>query len=532
MWALRTLSGPAAGNILPLSPGGNLLGRAAHCQIRINAQGVSKEHCEILTQSDRILIRDLGSSNGTYVNGVRIQTSFIRPGDKIGLHDQYFELIANIPSQHPTMSQSAYFGNTATPLQTQAYTQNSASQLNQHSNQMVQQGFVTGLIANVQDYMERVALPGVYKLAQVLEFKLVLASFLGVFIFIVTALSMFPMMQITKASILNESKRRALSLARNLAQANQQNLLQGSFGSLSTLGIETEDGVKQVLIVQQSDGMILAPANKQGQTSNSPFVHTARKEAKSQVAEIDSNTIGASFPVGGFDPNTGDTVVKAHAIVLYDVGSLAFDDGRALSLFMQTLVIAALAGVLLFYFLYKLIEYPITVVNTQLDDALRRKSDSVQIQFQFPALQNLITNLNTLITRYLHGDDTNNSNQPLASNRDAEYLKLLNLSHHPTLIIRSDRSILGANAEFESVTYMPPGAFENQNITAISDSALQQNIEFVFGKSLELPQSPHSDRLEIGGNTYEVFAQALVSEKNHVEFVIVQLRKMQDGGNS
>ncbi len=109
---------------------------------------------------------------------------------------------------------------------------------------------------------------------------------------------MIPMVANTRASIIGESKRRAASIARTVATINQAALLQNSFSSLSTSAAETEDGVKQVLIVQQSDGMILAPASRAGTTPDLPFVHTARREMRPQAVEVDSSTIDASFPIG------------------------------------------------------------------------------------------------------------------------------------------------------------------------------------------------------------------------------------------
>lgn len=536
MWALRLLSGPQAGLITPLSSGRNLIGRAPQCAIRLNHPGISKEHCEITIQQSQIQIKDLGSSNGTFVNGVRIQSGLVRLGDKIGLHDLYFDIIASIPQMsnvsqfpnaYPNAPHPVMMGNTA--LQTDQF-----PQMQQHPsatpagnpNPLVQQGFVQGLISHFQEYMERVALPGVYRLPQLMEFKSVLLLFTAAFIFVVTVLSMFPMIQITKASIMNESKRRALSLARTLAQVNQQTLLQGSYNSLSTHSAETEDGVKQALIVQQNDGMVLAPASRQGQTPNLPFVHSARKEMKSQVGEIDSNTIGASFPIGGFDPNTGDTVVKAHAIIIYDIGSLAFDDGRAISLFMQTLIIASLVGLIIFYFMYKLIEYPIASLNAQLDEALRQKADSLEVKFQFPALQNLIGNINSLLTRYLQGGDSPSANvTPENPGREYDAEKFLELIHESALALKGDGTLLAGNSSFEQLTRINIASMKGQGTSSLPDMALQQNIDFLINKAKEVPQSRHTDQLEFNGNTYQIHCQAFTSLGGQIEFFIVILTR-------
>jgi len=380
----------------------------------------------------------------------------------------------------------------------------------------------------VNDYLERVALPGVYKLAELTEFRYVLGGFIAVFIVAVTLLSMIPMVQITRTSVLAESKRRALSLARNVAQANQQLLLQGNYSSLSTQSAETEDGVKQVLIVQQSDGMILAPASRAGTTPDLPFVHAARREMKKQVSQIDSQTIGASFPIGLYDPNTGEPSVKAHAIVIYDIGSLAFDDGHVLSLFMQTLIIASLVGLILFYFMYKLIEHPIDALNEQLDVALREKRDSTELNFQFPALQNLMGNINSLLTRYIHGEVDSGGPVNMVS-RDAEAENLVQLMGYPTIAISGEKRIIAVNINFEQLAHASAAQLNGHSLNALPDMALQQNLHHLMEKAQEVPGTIHSDQLEFGGHNCQIHCQAMGVEKNSVAYFVVSITPAEGG---
>jgi predicted component of type VI protein secretion system len=54
--------------------------------IRIKSSQVSRRHCEIVEAGGKLTIRDLGSSNGTYVNGKRIHGSAaLKPGDEVAL---------------------------------------------------------------------------------------------------------------------------------------------------------------------------------------------------------------------------------------------------------------------------------------------------------------------------------------------------------------------------------------------------------------------------------------------------------------
>lgn len=62
-------SGPNAGQTLALVHGPNLLGRAADCTVVVDHPTVSGHHCEIFVSEFGVRVRDLGSSNGTEVDG-------------------------------------------------------------------------------------------------------------------------------------------------------------------------------------------------------------------------------------------------------------------------------------------------------------------------------------------------------------------------------------------------------------------------------------------------------------------------------
>lgn len=68
-----------------LKPGRYLVGRGADCDIRIEDASVSTHHAEILAQSGIILIKDLGSTNGTFVNGSPVKYGEVRPGQSLRL---------------------------------------------------------------------------------------------------------------------------------------------------------------------------------------------------------------------------------------------------------------------------------------------------------------------------------------------------------------------------------------------------------------------------------------------------------------
>ena len=68
-----------------LKPGVQRIGRAAGNEIRIEDASMSGSHAEILVQGGVILIKDLGSTNGTFINGSPVKYGELRPGQSLRL---------------------------------------------------------------------------------------------------------------------------------------------------------------------------------------------------------------------------------------------------------------------------------------------------------------------------------------------------------------------------------------------------------------------------------------------------------------
>src|SRR5215471_7776814 len=80
---LVVLAGVSAGEMFKITAEKTLIGRGAHVSLRITDDGVSREHCQLLREGERIVLVDLGSTNGTYCNGARVDRRELVDGDKI-----------------------------------------------------------------------------------------------------------------------------------------------------------------------------------------------------------------------------------------------------------------------------------------------------------------------------------------------------------------------------------------------------------------------------------------------------------------
>lgn len=75
---------------IPLRRPVQVIGRQTDCQIRIPSGAISRHHCEVLVDGTQVSVRDLGSSNGTYVNKRKVSQADVNAGDLIAVGDLVF----------------------------------------------------------------------------------------------------------------------------------------------------------------------------------------------------------------------------------------------------------------------------------------------------------------------------------------------------------------------------------------------------------------------------------------------------------
>ncbi|MCH7741312.1 MAG: FHA domain-containing protein [Proteobacteria bacterium] len=88
-WSLVADSGPEKGQVIPIMDRVEI-GRALECDISILEPALSRKHAELELVGDDLVLRDLGSVNGTYVNGEKIDEVKLKDGDRMQFDKVHF----------------------------------------------------------------------------------------------------------------------------------------------------------------------------------------------------------------------------------------------------------------------------------------------------------------------------------------------------------------------------------------------------------------------------------------------------------
>src|SRR5262245_25512088 len=83
---MKTRLMPADGGLaIELTKDLTVIGRDVGCDIMLDHKSVSKIHCVLVRTEGLVLVRDLGSTNGTRVNGQRVRRAALLPKDRLAI---------------------------------------------------------------------------------------------------------------------------------------------------------------------------------------------------------------------------------------------------------------------------------------------------------------------------------------------------------------------------------------------------------------------------------------------------------------
>jgi pSer/pThr/pTyr-binding forkhead associated (FHA) protein len=78
-----------------------VVGRKPECDLRLEHKSVSKIHCVLVKTDGLLLLRDLGSTNGTRVNGTRVRRAALLPNDQLAIANYKFRVHLG-PDEEPS----------------------------------------------------------------------------------------------------------------------------------------------------------------------------------------------------------------------------------------------------------------------------------------------------------------------------------------------------------------------------------------------------------------------------------------------
>lgn len=511
MLALKILTGQQMGKVIQLKDGVSVLGRSPECDIIIANNNVSKKHASLEKKGELIILKDLRSTNGSYVNGVKISESKVHVGDKLSFHDTVTEIIEEKKGALALFQKQNQLA-LPSELSVDLPLHIDDSDIIQPYDAPVDQ-----FKKKTNHYFENTVLPGIYKMTEHMDFQWVVGFFFILVVVCSTSLSVIPLLKILRSSIEESSLRNVQNIVQEIVAQNREPLFKRLYSAIDLDTAIQKTGVIEAYITDVR-GEIIAPPRHAGKTPKIPSFHKGRKLADNQtyVEFISAKNILAVEAFKYYDPKKSIETTRYYAMVLYDVDTRMMDFNRTLSLFVQTLALSLIVALILYFFVSRLISYPLRVLNRQVDLYLRNGTAQLETNLKFPILQKLYSNLNSALNRQV---GTTQDTENYEYDRKLEMQNIVELIGYPAVAIRAiDETIAAFNPGFEEKTGLLNSG--GMSVFTITDQSLKLCLQDMIERIKLKPDSVITNELEFSGDPYQLAMQTVYGSKSIAYYVV------------
>jgi pSer/pThr/pTyr-binding forkhead associated (FHA) protein len=486
MIALKVIKGKKREEY-PLEVGeSKVIGRSKACDIQIASKDISKTHCKLtILPGGRAEVVDLGSSNGTFVNGVLVKRHSAKPGDYIGVGDYLFQLGVRAPKLEPDAAslnlESPDFDNVSEAPRAAAASKSSVGQ-------------------KIEVWLEANVFPWADKLSGEYDLRFLFLVTLLIWTTLVVSLSVYPFYQQANQKIQEESAQVGQLFARQLARLNQQAIIDERYSDLIhsiDARVGQTPGVINTYILDATKGIILSPAAVAGNNLPNEFAVEAIQKNGDWININDDGMAYISSPIKV--ATSAGTTVAAVAFVEFDTLSGVFRIPVMLDRLVNSMLIAILLSSVLLILFYRWIEGSIRGIREALQRATAQNETSIPAPtLRWSALQQLASDLNTFAGRV-----SGQGNSTLRGAGKTWATGSVDSNVLPAASFDSSLVVTAWNPRMESLLGIRAHIAVGNDISGASrDLAFENAVRTLADECLQQEYHPLSKKIELSGNPY------------------------------
>lgn len=484
MIQLKVLKGPnRLGEEIDVQSGKTLLvGRAQGCDLQLVSFGVSKQHCKVTAlPGGRLEVEDLGSSNGTFVNGVQVQKYIVKPGDSIALSSFVMQI-----QWKPDVLPSTLLNTPAAA----ANIINAKFEAEEEAKSFKPVKEKTSVESQIGLWID--------PLREILSVhKLVFFGFL-MWTFLTILLSVIPFSKKSNLKIQENSVEIGKLYARQLARINQKAVIeQRNSEILDTIDAQPGDtkGVKMAYILDAQRSRIIAPITQAGNTlPNAAAVEAIKQRGEWWYYDTVEKIAYISAPIL-VGTTEGNNIIAATAFVVFDPSHDLFSFAKILEAALSSLIILLAFSLVAVFVYQRFIINPVEQLSISLEKAVISGHAFEKTKVIWKDLNDVSEKVDVILGRLPQND--NGGDQ---------------LSADWAILVA--QSAPGAAASFDDTLKVTEWNLEMQNISgmrreyavnadlavASRDVAFEGSVRELSQQALSAPWSPHTKPLEFQGH--------------------------------
>ncbi|OUR93701.1 hypothetical protein A9Q84_19760 [Halobacteriovorax marinus] len=508
MYKLVVVGGKLRGEEFELQEGENSLGRSEDCDIHFPVNGVSKKHMMITVTGDVAYLQDMGSSNGTFLNGKIAKRATVKNKDKIALPDSILQVvyveekkvIIKKKAADDEEDEDIDFMSEAPPIP-------------------------EPLPAKLIWAFKYKLMPVFHGINEEYEWRSLFGILLVLLSIITITLTIYPVITTSRNTLLKEIAERGAHYAEEIARTNARALESKNLDQLNTAFMNNIKDVTSFDLFDL-DGRIVRPLvrmNSYIEDTHSIKVREWAERTKSEDSvykrRLGEGEIGIGKKIMAFNPKTGTTDPVGIIAIRFNPASLAVEAQESTKSFLEALMTSFLVAIIFFSIIYYLTIKPLEEMKYQIEEALRGKRRNLESRFLFSEMDTLRGSVNSVLQRIRELQNEEVDSEFAEMESDEGYVGTLKefMMGAPSgvLILDSEKNLQALNTEAEDLTGIRESSAQGMNISDVSrEKGFAGTIIELCDNSANNGGTNQEGEYELQGTNYAIHVASLLGSDN------------------
>ena len=507
MYKLVIVGGKNRGKEFDLSEGDNIVGRDESCDIQIPVTGVSKKHFNLTLMDGVFYFQDLGSSNGTFVNGKITKKAVVNPGDKLAVPDVIMQIIKTKEIQlavdGPEEDEEEQFLKGGTPP--------------------------NSLLPKLIHQFRYRLMPILHGINEEYEWRVLLGIIFFLFILSTISLTIFPVLKDSRQLLLYEIARRGAHYADQIGRLNARALSQKQLERVDTRFLDNEEGVNSYELFD-TEGRIVRPLSKLNEYIEDSFSILSRDWALSQKYSneavlkkiLSDGEIGVAKKIMAYDVKIGVEVAVGIIAIRFAPKSLAIEAAKNSKAFFEALITSAIIAMFFFSIIYYLTLKPLEEMKFHIEQTLKGKRKGIEGRYLMSEIGPLKSSINSILQSIRELQSSGDEMDTMDVEEDITYVDILKQfikgAGVPAIILNSEKKIQTINVPAEDLIGIRENAAQGEELLEVArEEGFSATVMDLCDRSANENGSCQEGEYELSGKPYSIFVNSLMGRDNFVK---------------
>ena len=516
MYKLVVIAGPLRGKEFKLDEGSNLIGRDPECDVGVDIKGISKKHLTITVTGEFAYLKDLGSSNGTFLNGVLFKNGTIKSGDKIALPDAIFQVV-HVQEKKIIIKKKL-----------------SGDDNEQNEEDLFKGGQMpTSLPEKVMHIFKYKVMNFIHGINEEYEWRILFGIILFIFSMLIISISIFPVLRSSKTIILEETKKRGRHFAEEVARINKNALARKRMDRIDTSFLDDEKEITYELM--DLEGRIVNPLSKRNTYTNDTFSLKAKEEMEKTGSsyvfdnDLGGGEIGLAQKIRAINTRTGGSEAVGMITIRFRPDAISHRNAKERVSYMEALSVSIFSCIIFYGFFYYLTIRPLEEMRFLIEEGIRGKIRNVEGRYLMGELNNIKNSINTLLHK--NRDLSKDSGDEFAEvESDESYVQNLREimvgSGVPAMVLNSEKNLMNINTEAEDLCGIRENTSQGMSLLDVSrEKGFAATVIELCDNSANKNGSSQDGVYEIAGNDHNIYVSSLMGKDNYAKAFYITFLK-------